>query len=41
MASRQNQQHPPGRDQHLGLCEVADAFLLHLCHMTHQRLDIL
>lgn len=41
MASGQNEQHPPGRDQHLGLSEVTDAFLLHLRHMAHKRLDIL
>lgn len=41
MVSGKNQQHPPCRNQHLGLWKVADAFLLHLSYMTHQRLDIL
>ncbi len=35
MASGKNEQHPPGRDQHLGLREVTDAFLLHLRHVAH------
>lgn len=35
MASGKNQQHPPGRDQHLGLREVTDAFLLQLRHVAH------
>lgn len=41
MTSGKNQQHLPCRNQHLGFWEVADAFLLHLSDMTHQRLDIL
>lgn len=37
----EDQQRPPCRDQHLGLCEVTDTIFLQLHHMTHQRLHIL
>lgn len=37
----EDQQRPPSRDQHLGLCEVTDTLLLQLDYMAHQRLYIL
>lgn len=41
MSGRENKQHSPGRYQHLGLRKVANGLLLHLCHMTYQRLYVL
>lgn len=41
MGGGEDQQRPPSRDQHLGLCEVRDAFFLQLHHVTHQRLHVL
>lgn len=41
MGSGEDQQCPPSRDQHLGLCEVTDALFLQLHHVTYQRLHIL
>lgn len=41
MGGGEDQQRPPSRDQHLGLCEVTDALFLQLHHVTHQRLHIL
>lgn len=37
----EDQQRPPRRDQHLGLCEVTDTLFLQLNHMAHKRLYIL
>lgn len=41
MSGGEDEQRPPGRDQHLGLCEVTDALFLQLHHVTHQGLHIL